>query len=159
VIFGLVFAVSLLLPKEMYIIEMNHTFKKLLFLTYCVLMFGAVHAQNITSSSTPLEDIVNAIKNDRAADLNKYLDNFVPLTINNAQTIYSRNQAEVVLKDFFDKNIPKDFDIINNGSPDNSSKFIIGNMDATNGIRYNVYILIKLKDGNYLLQDFRLNKE
>ena len=139
-------------------IEMITTFKKLLLLISFMFVFSGVHAQ-YTSTKTPLEDMVNAIKNDRVTDLFKYFDNFVPLTINNAQSVYSRNQAEVVLKDFFDKNVPKEFDVMDNGSPDNNSKFIIGNLFATNNIKYNVYILIKLKDGNYLLQDFRLNKE
>ena len=139
-------------------IEMNTTFKKLILSIFCVLVYGASQAQ-YASNRTPLEDMVNAIKNDRVADMSKFFDNFVPITINNAQSIYSRNQAEVVLKDFFDKNIPKQFDVMDNGSPDNASKFIIGNLTATNGIKYNVYILIKLKDGNYVLQDFRLNKE
>jgi uncharacterized protein DUF4783 len=139
-------------------IEMITTLKKLLLLVSFMFVFSGVHAQ-YTSTKTPLEDMVNAIKNDRVTDLFKYFDNFVPLTINNAQSVYSRNQAEVVLKDFFDKNIAKEFDVTDNGSPDNTSKFIIGSLTTTNSFKYNVYILIKLKDGNYILQDFRLNKE
>ena len=108
---------------------------------------------------TPIEDMSNAIKNNRVADIAKYFDNFVPVTINNNQAIYSRNQAEVVLRDFFDKNTPKNFNIQDNGSPDNTSKFLIGNFDATNGGKFNVYILIKMKDGNYILQEIKLNKE
>jgi hypothetical protein len=121
-------------------------------------VFLGVRAQS-SGNGTPLEDMVNAIKNDRITETFKYFDNFVPLTINNAQSMYSKNQAEVVLKDFFDKNIPRQFDVTDNGSPDNASKFIIGNLTANNGIKYNVYILMKMKDGNYILQDFRLNKE
>lgn len=139
-------------------IGMINTYKKLLLLGYCMFVFLGAHAQS-TGNGTPLEDMVNAVKNDRVTDIFKYFDNFVPLTINNAQSMYSRNQAEVVLKDFFDKNIPKEFDVTDNGSPDNTSKFIIGNLTATNAIKYNVYILIKLKDGNYIVQDLRFNKE
>ena len=137
-------------------IEMKNYLKKFLLSASCLLVFGAAEAQG---TRTPLEDMVNAIRNDRVVDMVKYFDNFVPVTINNAQSIYSRNQAEVVLKDFFDKNIPKDFQVMDNGSPDNYSKFIIGSLFVTNGNKYNVYILIKLKDGNYILQDFRLNKD
>ena len=111
------------------------------------------------STRTPLEDMVNAIRNDRVADMVKYFDNFVPLTINNNQSIYSHNQAEVILKDFFDKNATREFTVMDNGSPDNYSKFIIGSLTAINGIKFNVYILMRLKDGNYMLQDLRLNKE
>ena len=152
----MIFAISLQRLNDMCALEMKHYFKKLLLSVGCLFVLHTTQAQG---THMPLEDMVNAIRNDRVADMIKYFDNFVPLTLNNAQSIYSRNQAEVVLKDFFDKNIPKDFQIMDNGSPDNSSKFIIGSLTATNNIKYNVYILIKLKDGNYVLQDFRLNKE
>lgn len=91
-------------------------------------------------------------------DMEKYFDNFVPITLNGNQAIYSRNQAEVVLRDFFDKNTPRDFNAMENGAPDNNSKFMIGTFDSQNA-KFNVYILMKLKDGNYIIQDLRLNKE
>src|ERR1022692_2266432 len=102
---------------------MNITFKNLFLLANCTLVFFTVQAQNNTS---PLEQMVNAIKNDRIADMVQYFDNFVPITINNAQSVYSHNQAQVVLHDFFDKNLPRDFTVMENGSPDNTSKFMIG---------------------------------
>jgi hypothetical protein len=131
--------------------------KKLILLAVsCTLLFFTVQAQ---TSRPPMEDVVNAIKNNRIEDLSKYFDNIVPVTINNNQTIYSRNQAEVVLKDFFEKNIPKDFLIMDNGSPNNSSKFIIGSLVTPSGTKYNVYILMKQKDNSFFLQEIRLNKE
>ncbi len=132
--------------------------KKLLLSISCLVAFGTTQAQQ-SSTRTPLEDMVNAIRNDRVVDMVKFFDNFVPLTINNNQSVYSHNQAEVILKDFFDKNIPREFTVMDNGSPDNTSKFIIGNLVTMAGNRFNVYILMKLKDANYMLQDFRLNKE
>lgn len=137
-------------------IEMKPYLKKLL-LSACFL--SVFHAAQGQGMRTPLEDMVNAIRNDRVVDMVKYFDNFVPVTINNNQSIYSHNQAEVVLKDFFEKNVPREFTVMDNGSPDNTSKFIIGNYFAANGIKYNVYILMKVKNGNYMLQDFRFNKE
>jgi hypothetical protein len=119
------------------------------------LSFTAVAQQN----RPPLEDIVNAIKSNRTEELSKYFDNIVPVTINNNQTIYSRNQAEVVLKDFFERNLPKDFLVLDNGSPNSTTKFIIGNLITPSGLKYSVYILIKQKDSNYYFQEIRLNKE
>jgi hypothetical protein len=119
------------------------------------LSFTAVAQQN----RPPLEDIVNAIKSNRTEELSKYFDNIVPVTINNNQTIYSRNQAEVVLKDFFERNLPKDFLVLDNGSPNSTTKFIIGNLITPSVLKYSVYILIKHKDSNYYFQEIRLNKE
>ena len=134
---------------------MYKIFKKLILLVNFTLVVFTVNAQN---SHSPLEDMVNAIKNNRVGEMVKYFDNIVPITINNNQAIYSHNQAEVVLHDFFEKNNPKDFVVMDNGSPNNTSKFLIGSF-ATPVAKYNVYILMKMKDGNYLLQEIRLNKE
>ena len=135
---------------------MSNFIKKLALLVNFTLVFFTVQAQ---SSRSPLEDMANAIKNSRVSDMVKYFDNFVPITINNSQSVYSHNQAEVVLRDFFDKNIPRDFNVSDNGSPDKYSKFMIGTLTDMKGIKYSVYILMKLKDSNYLLQEIRLNKE
>lgn len=134
---------------------MNNSIKKLALLLNFTLVFFTVQAQN---SVTPLEDMVNALKNDRVADMVKYFDSFVPITINNSQAIYSHNQAEIVLRDFFEKNNPKDFTVMENGSPDNTSKFVIGRFTTPVGVRFNVYILMRLK-GNFILQEIKLNKE
>jgi hypothetical protein len=48
---------------------------------------------------------------------------------------------------------------MDNGSPNNTSKFIIGSLITPSGSKYNVYILMKLKDATYYLQEIRMNKE
>ena len=131
--------------------------KLILSITFTLLLF-TVYAQN-NGSHSPMEDVVNSIKNDRVSDMVKYFDIFVPITINNNQQIYSRNQAQVVLQDFFDKNNSKDFMVMDNGSPDNNSKFLIGSFTEPAGIKYSVYILMKMKNGDYYLQELRFNKE
>ncbi len=134
---------------------MNKLIKNFVLLVNFTLFVFTVHAQN---NASPLEDMVNALRNDRVTDMVKYFDSFVPITINNKQSIYSHNQAEIVLKDFFEKNNPKNFTVMENGSPDNSSKFVIGYFTTPAGVRYNVYILMRLK-GNFILQEMKLNKE
>ncbi|WP_345081422.1 DUF4783 domain-containing protein [Nemorincola caseinilytica] len=130
--------------------------KLLLLVVSCTLLFFTVQAQ---TGHPPMEDVVNAIKTNRIEDLSRYFDNIVPITINNNQTIYSRNQAEVVLKDFFDRNVPKDLLIMDNGSPNASTKFIIGTLLTPSGVKYNIYILMKQKNMDFYLQEIRLNKE
>ena len=153
----MLFAVALLIQMALCCCVMNNLFKKLILLVNCTLLVFTLHAQ---SGVSPLEDMANAIRNDRVADMVKYFDSIVPVTINNSQSVYSHNQAQVVLQDFFDKNSSRDFIVMDNGSPDKSSKFMIGSFAVPGGgPKYNVYILMKLKDGNYKLQEIRLNKE
>ena len=88
----------------------------------------------------------------------KYFNTRVPITINNTQVVYSRNQAEIVLTDFFEKNNPKDFAVMDSGAPTTDSKFVIADFGTPNG-KYSVYILMRQKDNSYMLQEIRLNKE
>jgi len=133
---------------------MNNIFKKTV-LTLCSLVcLSAANAQ----SRAPIDEVVNAIRTNRVQDMDKYFDNFVPITINNNQSNYSHNQAQVVLRDFFDKNPPGDLKVVDNGSPDNSSKFAIANFTSANG-KYVVYILMRQKGNSYLIKEIRLNRE
>ncbi|HXS35782.1 MAG TPA: DUF4783 domain-containing protein [Flavipsychrobacter sp.] len=135
---------------------MNNVLRKTVLILYCLFFFVGAKAQQAQVS--PVEDIVSAMRNSNTATIAKYFDNIVPITINNTQSIYSRTQAEMVLKDFFNKNMPKDLTIINSGAPNNTSKFAIGDI-TTSGGKYSVYILLRAKDNVFLLQELRFNKE
>lgn len=133
---------------------MNKIIKLIIYISSTFIL-SPVFAQN---SSTPLEDVANALRNNRVVDIVKYFDNLVPITINNNQSIYGHNQAEIVLREYFEKNNPKDLVVMDNGSPNNTSKFMIANFTAHNET-FSLYILMKLKDNSYRIQEIRLNKE
>lgn len=127
--------------------------KKYYLFFYFILLAATAQAQS------QLTDIVNAVRSNRVSDMKKYFDNTVPITINSRQSVYSRAQAEVVLKDFFHNNNPKELTIENSGSPDNTSQFVIGDFNTPNG-KYSLYILLKLKDrNNFMVQEIRMDKE
>lgn len=133
---------------------MRAIYKRILLTFCCSLLLLAARAQG------PMENIVNAVRQNKIADVAKYFDNIVPITINNVQTAYSRSQAELVLKDFFTKNFPQDVTVISSGSPNSTSKFVISDLVTDNGVKYTLYILVKLKDNtDYYLQEIRINKK
>ena len=127
---------------------------------FIVLIFGMLLMQiaNAQVGKSPLDDVLDAIKNNRIQEIRRYLDNFVPITINNSQSNYSHNQAQLVLSDFFNKNPAKEFMIMNTGASTNTTKFAIADFNTPNG-RYNIYILMRQKDNSYVVKEIRLNKE
>ncbi len=135
---------------------MNSFWKKITTLLYGILLVGTVYGQ--ATNPAPLEDVINSIRNNRVQEIGRYFDNFVPITINNSPSNYSHNQAELVLRDFFDKNPPRDLVVTDRGTPGNNSMFAIANFKSLNG-KYNLYILMKLKDKTYIIKEIRLNKE
>ncbi|MFM7079980.1 MAG: DUF4783 domain-containing protein, partial [Bacteroidota bacterium] len=60
-------------------------------------------------------DIANAIRSGEAKAITNFCGNTVNLTILNQEDVYSRAQAEQVLKSFFAKNTPRSFTIVHKG--------------------------------------------
>lgn len=108
-------------------------------------------------AQSAMQDVGDGIRTGNVDAISAYFDNMVPLTINNNQGAYSKQQAEMVLKDFFGRNTPKEFLVANSGTS-NNSKYVIGELTTTAGLKYSVYILLKEKEHKYYLQELRLNK-
>lgn len=59
-----------------------------------------------------IETVISAIDNGSSSELAKYFDSSISLNVNGLQGDYSKNQAEVVLKDFFKKNPSMGFSLV-----------------------------------------------
>ena len=110
---------------------------------------------------SPQEDIpggiIQAIRSGNAANLAKYFNVNVELTLSQGEEIYSKDQAELILKDFFSKHVPNSFDILHKGGKE-GSRYAIGNLSTTNG-NFRVTILIKLKDSQPYIHQLRIEEE
>src|SRR6478672_6381685 len=62
-------------------------------------------------SASGFDEVVNALRNGNATELSKYVDNNVELSMPSKTDNYSRQQAAVILQDFFSNNGVKDFEI------------------------------------------------
>lgn len=112
---------------------------------------------SFSAKAQALEDVVNGMRSSNVTMLTKYFDSYVAITMNNNQSVYSKTQAEMVLKDFFAKNTIKDFDIVQNGTSGNDSKYAIGKL-ITMGATYQLYLVLKVKGSSYILQEIRFEK-
>ncbi len=108
-------------------------------------------------AQSALEDVSNGVRTGNVAAIVPYFDNIVPVTINNNQSAYSKQQAEMVLKDFFSRNTPKEFIVASSGTS-NNAKYVIGELTTNSGLKFSVYILLKEKEHVFYLQELRLNK-
>jgi hypothetical protein len=104
-------------------------------------------------------DIANAIRSGEAKAITNFCGNTVNLTILNQEDVYSRAQAEQVLKSFFAKNTPRSFTIVHKGGSKEGSKYAIGSMVSSQGLKFRVYLLFKQTAGGETLQEIRFEKE
>lgn len=108
------------------------------------------------SSFISLDEVVSAIKKGNASQLSKFFDNTIEITVVDKKNTYSKSQAELVLKDFFDNSAVKDFLIIHKG--DNSgTQFLTGVLQTKSG-EYRTTIYMKQKGNKNLLQELRFEK-
>lgn len=105
------------------------------------------------------ENISSAIKTGDSRQLSRYFNTNVDLTILNQEEVYSKAQAEQVLKDFFSKNSPKTFSIIHKGLSKEGSKYAIGNLLTNQGVTYRTYMYVKQAGGVEYIQELRFEKE
>ncbi len=104
-----------------------------------------------------LDDVVNGLKSGDAAQIARYFDSTIEITMPDKSNNYSKNQAEVVLKDFFTTNSVKNFEIIHKGE-NGGSKYCIGTLVTKNG-SFRTTVFMKQKNDKQFLQEIRFENK
>lgn len=121
----------------------------ILFLTGC-------YTASLAQSSIP-NGISLALQAGNAKELVKFMNENVEMVILNKEGIYSKPQAEMILKDFFSKNQPEKFLLMHKGG---KSETMYGIGDLTTSTQsFRIYFLLKTKNGKSLIHQFRIEKE
>lgn len=111
----------------------------------------------ITKAGT-LENIAAAIQVGNSSELSKYFDTNIDITLFNKEDMYSKIQAELIVKDFFQKNPPTSFKIIHKGASNQGSEYAIGSLITSFG-SFRTYIYLKQKENNSYIQEIRFEKD
>lgn len=112
----------------------------------------------IIAQSDVIKNTKTALKTGSSKALAGYFNEMVELSINGDKSSYSRTQAEFVLKNFFKKYPPADFDYIHQGSSKEGLKYTIGKYKYPGG-SFRVYMLIKQFKGKYFIDTLNFDKE
>ncbi len=104
------------------------------------------------------EDIAAAFRSGEAKQVSKYMGAQVDIVIGEKEEVYSRSQAELILKDFFTKNPPKSFNVVHNGVSKNGSKFAIGKLVTGKG-SFKVTWFIKKENNVFYIHQLRIEPE
>ena len=113
--------------------------------------FTEVETEPIERSETTLQQqqsfeamMVSAFKTGTAAKIAKYFNDNVDLSIDGKEDLYSKSQAEQILKTFFATNSSKDFKIVHKGKS-GQNEYFIGELTADK--LYNVTLNSKAAGG------------
>jgi hypothetical protein len=104
------------------------------------------------------EVIAAAIRAGDAHTVAVHFDRTVDIKTDDKSITYSKNQAELVLKDFFQHNMPRSFMIIHRGSSAKGAKYIIATLETSTGT-YRSFVYVKDVGGKPLIQEMSFEKQ
>ncbi len=110
-----------------------------------------------TQAQEPLQEVVHYIRGGNVTGMARYFDKNVTITINNNEASYSASQAQIVMKDFFNKNVVQEFSVAQGGNNGTHAQYAIGDLMTSSGM-YQLYVEIKLHDDKFLIQALRFEK-
>lgn len=134
-----------LLARQIKLINM----KKIVTLTCAALFFMAT----AFTQASGIDDVINALRNGNATELSKYIDNNIELAMPSKTDHYSRQQAIVILQDFFSNNGVKGFEMKHKGD-NGGSQFCIGTLSSRSG-PYRTTVFLTEKNGRLFIKEIR----
>lgn len=125
-----------------------------------ILGFGmAMIAFFAFAPASDLDGIKKALKSGDAVALGQYLGNNVEIEIDGEVDYYNKDKAVAKMKSFFSSNSVKGFSQAHEGSTkDNSAQFLICHLETKAG-QYRVYLLMRVVNNHFSIQEMNFAKE
>ena len=108
---------------------------------------------SFTNQASNLDNVIDALKGGKATEIGKYLDENVEITLPDKSNNYSKAQAILILKDFFDNNEVKTFEVKHKGDQ-NGGQFCVGTLQTKSG-NYRTTIFMKTMAGKDFIKTLR----
>lgn len=134
---------------------MNKIYKLLFLLLFGGFLLGSSTAN---AQSDVISNVRAALKTGSSKELTQYFHDNVEMIIDGQPSDYSRTQAEFVLKDFFKKYPPIDFQYIHQGASKEGIKYAIGKYTFNNG-SFRVLLRAKEFSNGYQIYSLDFTKE
>jgi hypothetical protein len=115
----------------------------------CLILAGATS----TSREIP-EGIVRSLATGNSRELSRHFNENIEMVVLTSADVYSKSQAELILRRFFSEYKPVKFELLHTGGKE-SSRFAIGNLHTDKG-DFRIYFLIKQRDAVPLIHLLRI---
>ena len=104
------------------------------------------------------KDIETAMKAGSAKELVKFFNETVEVKIDGSSSNYTKNQSEMVLRQFFQKNPVRGFSYIHQGSSPEGLKYVIGKYQFDGG-SYRTLMFLKKTSQGYRIDMLNFTRE
>jgi len=114
---------------------------------------------SVVDFEASMANISKAIRSGDVETLSSYFDDNIEIAVLDNEDVYDRTQAKKLMEDFFQKNQPKSFQSVHEGtSKGKDSQYLIGNLSAGTST-YRVYIYMNIESDKALIQELRFDEE
>jgi len=120
----------------------------------CLTLVGA----NLMAQDDLFNPMKDALKTGNAKEVAKFFNASVDMNVEGNVDTYSKAQAEFVLKDFFKKHPPTEFNVVHTGASKGGQQYAIGRY-VSNGENYNVMLRVKEVEKVNLIHEINFVKE
>ncbi len=110
-------------------------------------------AFSVFSWQGSIDEVIGALRAGSAAEVSKYLDDNVELTVPDKSDSYSKAQAQLIIKDFFSNNAVKGFDLKHKGDS-KDGHYAIGTLQTNSG-NFRTNVFTKMKNGREVIREIR----
>ena len=120
-----------------------------------MLMVPFVLATGLYAQNSVKVGVVQALSTGNSKELaHKFIPN-IDLTVMGASDVYSRGQAEQILRKFFDEHVPSGFSVEHEGVSKMGDSYYIGRLRTANG-EFRVTFFVKRMDSAELVKQLRI---
>lgn len=126
----------------------NRFFAIITWLFFCIVLTGAAGTGGIP------EDIAESFNKGHSRNLARHFNSNIELVVLDNEDVYSKSQAELIMREFFSANKPVKFVYLHKGGKE-GSRYAIGNLETEKG-DFRIYFLLKITIGTPLIHLLRI---
>jgi hypothetical protein len=123
-----------------------------------VAVFLCTFSFSATAQDDAFDPVIKAFSESDARSLSSFFNLSVELCLPGNESTYSTSQAEMIMKEFFKKNPSDSLTVLEKGTTDAKSRFVIG--EYTSGTsQFKVFIYLKEEKDRLLIQKIRVDEK
>lgn len=123
--------------------------------TIIINLFFAFLSVMAFSQSETKNEIATAIKEGNSIQLAEFFMPSVDLTVGSAEDVYSRDQAEMIIKRFFEDHQTIDFRLKHEGKSKLDDFYYIGTLKTDSG-DFRLTYFLKKGENHFMIKQFRI---
>jgi len=115
----------------------------------CFLVLSFAKANDV------IDDIASCVRTANTKELSKYFASTVSLTLLNDEGMYSRVQAEIILRDFFSRNAPTGVKVAHRLDSNPNFRYVVLTLDTAKET-FRVSYKLTNSDNSFQVTEFRI---